>query len=429
MLRNLIKSNQKFIKHNLFSYGVIIFNIISSIYSIKEILLVLDKELYGLWIVASSFVGLLGIFNFGFNTIAIFKFTEYQKQNKLSIFFSGNLYVLIFQLFLTGIGFLLLFIFSPVIVKNAINNVLFKQLLFLIIPGTIFNIISFYFEAILYYNLKFIYQKNILEFIRIGLINILFVIGLYIWSDVRCLGYIYSIVSAFVLGYTLIKFIKNQKINIEPSEVNPYYLKTNFKNAFSFWILNFSTYIISQTDVLFISTFKKDLGLVTVYSQSFRLQEIASRFIRKITEIKGPKILSLYNDGNKLAVIDIYKKLILINLALSISSFFAIFFLGKPILEYWLNKQIIFDQTLISVLSLLCITGSLHWVFWNFCGITEQQNKVKTISIIEVFLNLGLSYFLIKNIGIIGLGIASLISNSITIIYMYALFEKYQTNK
>lgn len=160
MLRNLVKTNQKFIKHILFSYGVIIFNIVSSIYSIKEIITILDKDVYGLWIVAINFVGLLGILNFGFHTVAIFQFTHHQNNNTLNKFFSGNFYVIISQIILTLIGFIGLFYYSSFIVSDYSQNILFKDLLILLLPSTIFNIVSVYFEAVLYYNLKFIYQKN-----------------------------------------------------------------------------------------------------------------------------------------------------------------------------------------------------------------------------------------------------------------------------
>jgi O-antigen/teichoic acid export membrane protein len=190
--------------------------------------------------------------------------------------------------------------------------------------------------------------------------------------------------------------------------------------------LTFSSVVIAQSDALFISSIKKDLGLVTIYSQSFRLQDIVLKFLKKITEIKGPKILGLYIEGKHNVIIRIYKQLFGLNFILSLGSFFLISMLGKQVLEYWLNYEITFDRKLIISLSLLCITGSLHWVIWNFATITEQQNKIKNVSLIEIVVNLTLSYFLLQKLGVIGLGIASLISNCLTICYGIYLFKQYE---
>lgn len=427
MLRNLIKSNQKFIKHNIFSYSVIIFNIISSIIAVKHNLHILNKEVYGLWIISFSIISILGLLNLGFNSVLIFQFESYKKKNDLNLFFSSNIFVAIFQLFITSLFFIVIFFFLSKYIVSTKNLVDFKLLLLIMIPGLFLSIISSYFESILYYNLRFIYFKNLLELLRLGVLNVGFIIGLFFWPNVKVLGIVYSCLSFVILIYTFYKFKKNQVFIIEYSKINVEYFKSNFKNAISFWILSFSSFIITQTDTLFITSIKKDLGLVTIYSQSFRLQDIALKFIKKITEIKGPKILILYNNGNHSGIINIYKQLFSLSLGLSLLSFILICLFGKPLLEFWLNYEIIFDQQLIIVLSLLCISGSLHWVIWNFANITEQQRKFKNISLLEIFLNLVLSYILLQKIGLIGLGIASLISNSFTIIYGIVLFKKYET--
>lgn len=425
MFRNLVKSNQKFIKHNLFSYFVIVINILSSIYAVRENLMVLGSELYGVWILVFNSLGILGLLNFGFSTVAIFKFIEYQKEGRLKTFFSVNAIVVFLQLLITIICFIGVLIGAPFIVDSKSKHLIFTDLLLIMLPGLLVNVVSSYFEAILYYNLKFIYHRNLLELLRLGVSNLLYVFGVYYFNDIRIMALIYTLVSFSSFGYTLYKFLGVQKVEIDYSEFKTKYVSDNLSNGLSFWILSFSSFIISQVDVFFISTIKKDLTLVTMYSQSFRLQEISLKFIKKITEIKGPKILALYKEGNRAAVVSIYTKLLKINLLLSSIACLGIIVLGKIVLEFWLDKTIIFDQTLIAVLSVLCITSSLHWVLWNFSNITEQQKRVRAISIIEILLNLVLSYVLIQRMGIIGLGIASMCSNSVTIIYIFQVFRRY----
>ncbi len=425
MLRKIIKENQKFINYNLFSYFVIVFNVLASIYAVRENILILHKELYGVWILAFGMAGILGIFNFGFTAVTIFKFDSFKANNKLAVFFSSNLYIIFIQILITTLAVLVIYKFSYFFVRTEKYTDIFGSLLLLLLPGVLFNAVSAYLEAILYYNFKYIYHKNILEMLRLGVMNVLFVVGLYWFEDIRVLAIIYSFIAVGAFSYSLKRFLSKEKIVIEKKSFNSKYMIENIHNSLSYWLLGISSIIIAQTDVFFISMMNFNMGVVTMYSQSFRLQDIALKIIKKVTEIKGPKILSLFNQGKHEAVADIYNKLLWINLILSIAAFFAIVFTGKYLLEFWLDKAIIFDQRLITVLSLICITSSIHWVLWNFCNLTGQQKRVKVVVIFEILANLVFSFIFIKIWGIIGLGIASLLSNSITIVYTYLLFLRY----
>jgi len=423
-----VKKNKKFVVYNLVAYAIIVFNIISSLYAVRENLSLLHKDLYSVWVLIFATINILGIFHFGFNSVAIFKYNEYKKDNNLTTFFSSNFAIAFYQSLIVCCVVVVLYNFSHVIISDSKYVPVFNNLLLLALPGVIFSAFSSYLEAILYYNFKFVFHRNILELLRIGILNLMFVVGLNCYEDVRILPIIYSIVALISFSYTLYKYLNQEKITLKLSKVESSYVVKNMHDGFSFWILSVSSYVITQTDVFFISMIKSDISLVTMYSQSFRLQDIVLKFIKKIAEIKAPKTLSLYNSGNHSAVVDIYKKLLKINLLLSTIAFLGISFLGKYVLEIWLNKTIIFDQTLIVVLSLICITGSIHWVLWNFCNLTGLQKKVRNIVVIEILSNLILSYILLKNFGLVGLGIASIISNSITIIYIYSLFAKYTRN-
>lgn len=428
MLRNLFKNNQVFIKHGLFSSLIIILNILISIIVIRQLLQILTVNTYGVWIITFNIITILSMLHFGFTAISIFKFQDYFQAKTLKVFFSRNLYVVLIQFAFIILTFIIIQSNLKYLIQNKDELILAKKMLLIAFPGLLLNSLSNYIESVLYYNLKFIFYRNLLEFFRLGIFNIIAFIGVYLSGNSLFLPITYSFVAFITFLMSVYKIKSKISIEFDLKEIKSDYLKNNYKNAFSFWILGFSSFVITQTDVFFISYIKKDLSLVTLYAQSFRLQDVILKFIKKITEIKGPIILSLYQSGNHIKVYKIYIKLLKINLILSICAFVFIAFTGKIILEYWLDYKIIFDQTLITILGLICISSSVHWVFWNFCNITEQQNKIKVFSIIEIFTNLILSYILLNKIGLIGLGIASLISNSITIFYMYKLFLNYKKN-
>lgn len=426
MFSSKLSSNKKFIKHSFFSFAVILLNIFTSVFAVRENLSILQKDLYGVWILAFGTIGLFGLLNFGFNSIIIFRFNEAKSESSKTRLFSNNLLIILIQSLVTFIATFAIYNTSNLIISNPIYADKFNSLLIFLIPGIFFNIISTYFESVLYYNLKFIYHKNILEFLRISFLNILLVVSLYYSKDINLMPICFSAVSLMTLVYNIYKFksVSGISASLKMSDFN--YIKSNYRDAFSFWVSGISAFAITQTDVFFISSYQADIGLVTLYSQSFRLQEIALRFLKKLTEIKGPKILSLINSNNQKAIVSIYTNLLVINILLSCLAITFIQFFGKKILEIWLKNEIQFDQTLLGVLSLICLTSSVHWVLWNFCNLVGYQNRIRNIVILEVVLNIVLSYVLIRHIGLIGLGIASIASNIVTISFELHLFLRYR---
>jgi O-antigen/teichoic acid export membrane protein len=236
----------------------------------------------------------------------------------------------------------------------------------------------------------------------------------------------YSCIAALAFCFTVFKYTRIENIAIGRLVNHFSYIKENYKDALSLWILGVSTVIISQADVLFISSYKGNMAMVAMYSQSFRLQEIALKFIKKITEIKIPKLYSLYNEQNYAGIIKLITRLLKISLILSVSTFIFFSLFGKTILDFWLKNNIEFDQHLIMVASTLCITSSIHWVFWGFCTTTGIQKEIVHVVIIEIILNFVLSYFLLRSIGLYGLCLASVISNSYTIIFIAKKFHAYK---
>jgi O-antigen/teichoic acid export membrane protein len=425
-LSKLLSSNKKFLQYNLFSYIVILFNIVTTIVTVRSNLDILKADYYGTWLIVLSISGLLGLVHLGFSTIGVFNHTKYKNSGKLALFYNSAFYVLLLQLGLLLSIFAGIYFIAPSIIKFTSHIPIFRKMLCLAFPGVIFNVMSGYLEMIMYYNFKQIYHRNILEFLRIGLQNICFLIALWYFRDIEVLPITYSCIAAIAFGFTVFKYSRIEKIAIGRLVNHFSYIKENYKDALSLWILGVSTVIISQADVLFISSYKGNMAMVAMYSQSFRLQEIALKFIKKITEIKIPKLYSLYNEKNYEGIIKLINKLLKISFILSISTFIFFTLFGKPILDFWLKNNIEFDQHLIMVASTLCITSSIHWVFWGFCTTTGIQKEIVHVVIIEIILNFVLSYILLRAIGLYGLCLASVISNLFTIIFIAKKFKSYK---
>jgi hypothetical protein len=157
-LKKIIQSNKTFIRHNLFSYFVIVFNILASVYSVRENISVLGSDQYGIWILLLNTLGILGLLNFGFSSVAIFKFNEYKEKNTLQQFFSGNLYVLICQVVITLVFFVLIQFSVSYIVRDEHLRAVLRQLLLLALPGLGHILRLYYFTTLSLFILE-IYKK------------------------------------------------------------------------------------------------------------------------------------------------------------------------------------------------------------------------------------------------------------------------------
>lgn len=407
-------NNREFIKQSGFSYLIIFINIALSLYAIKNNISFFGKEVYGIWIVCFGLFNLIQVFGLGYLNVNTLNF-KYDNEKEIEESINDCFSPILIQTVIFVSTIVTLIIYPNIFTDNPDNYNKIRFLLCTMLPGGIAIILSSHYESILFFIFKKIYYKNTLELIRLGIMYLLFVICILFFDDILVFGIVYSMLNVVLFIGTIFLFKTKVRIDYRKIKFDFQSFKNHFSLANSYWLSNVCLILISQADSFYISLFIKDLSLVTMYSQAYRLNDTSLKFLKKITETKTPKIFKLLKEREFAIVSNIYNKLLLSNLLISILVAAIIVLFGKLFLEWWLDKLIIFDSQLIFILSCLCISGSIHFVFLNLLNISKVKHLIKLVSIIEIISNLILSYFFIKNYGVIGLPIATIISQVISI--------------
>lgn len=181
------------------------------------------------------------------------------------------------------------------------------------------------------------------------------------------------------------------------------------KNVKAIVLQNLGNFFIFGTDNIIISSFVS-VAAVGLYSNYNMLIEICRTFINQVFNNIYHSVGNLVASESKEKVFFIYKVYRLVNFWLY--SFFTIFLaiMLEPFITVWLGSDFLLDNSLILI---------LMFIFYER-GMRNSITTVKTTAgifhedrfapIIQAIINLGVSIILVKNIGITGVFIGTLIS-------------------
>lgn len=187
-----------------------------------------------------------------------------------------------------------------------------------------------------------------------------------------------------------------------------------------FSILNLSTPMMISSSFLFISNWtdtfmlgamvsKSELG---VYNVAFKLSTLALIIIASVNTVLAPKISKLYSekniDGIKMEVQKATK--IITYIALPLVGTLILF--KNQILSLF-GDEFVFGGTTLVIISLGMLFSAMSGSVGLVLNMTNHQKQFRNFTIISAIVNILLNYLLIKNYGIEGAAIASLISTII----------------
>jgi len=234
--------------------------------------------------------------------------------------------------------------------------------------------------------------------------------------------------SSIILSY-LLSFVVICVILLFYFPFNQINVKTDYsyKKLFSLSLpMMFSAlflFLSNWTDVfmLGILSTKTDVG---VYNAAFKLAIIAFIVINAINTVFAPKISELFSQ-NKLKEIEVeFHKARRMTIYLTLPIIIIIIAFRKQLLSLF-GDDFVYGETALTII----VCGLLINVFSGsvdyFLNMTNHQKPLRTFTIISAVINIVLNYFLIKEMGINGAAIASVIS-SLTINLLCVFYIKKQ---
>ncbi len=422
----LIKKNFHFLKLLSTSYVVFFVQTCAMIFQTPLFIQSIGVGQYGIWILMQNITNYLILFNFGFinNLIAEYikiKHDDSDKDLQLNRLFSSVFFTILVTFILTVPVILFLYVNFNKLFVSDIGNDSNQILLLILYVGFLSTYFSTFFEAINQYVIGSIFHKNLIEIAKIVLSNIGFHLILRNQGTLIDIAFFLIFINAFFLFVNIIYSKRYLSYKISFQFVRIESIRQYVKPSLHFLFLNAIYIAIFNSDNILIGIL---LGTeyIYIYAISFRLTDISSKLIRKVTEISIPKMVNLLKTNQKERLKNLYSKIIIIQSILAVLAGIVISLFGGDILILWLGPTIDFDQNVIYVFSVYITVYTVYFTNWTLLNVSGNHSFLSIISIIELTINISLSVLLCRYLGIFGIGLATLVSTLICS-FWYSIFK------
>lgn len=409
-------------------------NLVTVFTTIPLLLNYLDSEQYGVWVTIFSIVNIVFFVDIGIGNGLKTKLSEALslREFKLAQTYISTAYIFIsiiaFTLLILGLFFIfsvdLQWLFNTSIENNDLKKVLLTILIMVVISFVLNLFKPFFYAA----------QQAAKVELAMLIYQIIVLIGIYILlkyftRNLLFVAFIYG-TSNILIGVIFTVYFFNKHKIIQPSL--KYFKKDKVKDLMSlslaFFCIQLCMIVIFTTDNLIIS---KLIGPseVTNYDIVYKLFQV----VITVSVIAQDPFWALYTDAYQKKDYRWIKQTLNRLNKLFVLLFFGIvllFFFSKPIIKFWIQRELNLANELILFMSLFVLVrvyGSIYMYFLNAIG------KIKLQLWLYVFgavINIPLSIFLVKqfNLGSSGviLGtVVSIISLSIVLpIQTYKILKK-----
>ncbi|MCK4810117.1 MAG: oligosaccharide flippase family protein [Candidatus Omnitrophica bacterium] len=384
----------------------------------------LGDKMYGLWMIAGSFLGFYGIFDFGLvfaaqrfisKAIGSQDFTAANKSINTSLLLFNFIGVL--SLLITVVIVAL----APFFVKRPSDVVLFRQLIVVLGVSMAFGFPMRVFSGILLSHVRYDLYATI-EFSKLILRTALVVVFLKAGYGILALAIITFGLEAS--GY-LVKFIMVKKmfnyIVLSRKFIDMSLLKPFFKYSFTSFIIQIANQLNFKVSNFVIAGFM-GLNYVTIYAVAANLIRYFTMFISNSTGLMMP-VFSQYDGKGDYK--SIQEKYVLITKISGYLSFFIggfIILLGKAFLERWVGKEYTNAYPILLILIIPTIFALMQSSAWGLLYGISKHKYFAIANSLEGLSNLILSLLLVRRFGLIGVALGQAIPMLIVKLFVQPIY-------
>lgn len=403
----------------IISNGVaIILNLIAQTIFIK----ILDVEYLGLNGLFSNLISMLSIVELGLGSAIIYNLYKPIANNDeknicaLMNFYKKTYNIIILIILLMG---LLVIPFLSFFVTDVTVDVNIVLVYLLFLSETICSYILSYNRSILYAD-----QNNyiicVVHIIYLFAVNISQLSILYLTKNYYiylALKIIFRLAENFLITYIakkrypyLSKF-KNEKLNKDIEN-------DIFKKIKALFFHKIGGFVVLGTDNIIISRF---LGIVKVglYSNYYMIINAVNTLFGQALCALIPSVGHLLVENNCEKNFNIFKKIRFLNFYIATFTATSILIIMQPFIEVWVGKQYILPMSVLYILVFnyfVRMMRNSYGIFKDAAGIFYED---RFIPIIESFLNIFFSVFLVNKMGLTGVFVGTLISELPIWLYSY----------
>lgn len=303
--------------------------------------------------------------------------------------------------------------------ETIFNNIQLKNYFLIIAIATPLFIVH---EILLYF---FIATKNFMKYnlFMFVLPNVILIIFLFMFYNLKLenqytfIAFSISILITVLIEVATIFNLKKQKATSSISTLN--LIKTASPLLFSGLFI----YLLNNANIILLG-FLSDETQVGIYNIAYKIGSIGFLIIVSVSTIITPKMAELYGENNMLELKKLTHKATQLIAVLSIPLVLILILFSKFILSFW-GEEIITGGTAMIIISIGVLLSAIAGNVDQILNMTNNQNILRNITIFSFFVHIIISYFLIKQYGINGAAIATLITNVlINILCLYFIKKK-----
>jgi O-antigen/teichoic acid export membrane protein len=320
-----------------------IFPVVVSLLTTPYIVHKLNTDIYGIYVLAISLMGMLSFLDLGFGQGIIKFVSHYEAKNDFKKINEVVNTSLIINIVMGLLGGLIIFLFSDFLSKKvfkvkpeqielAINS--FK----IVSVGFVLNLISSTFsnipKALQRYDISVRVQNIVLFLSQISSVVVLY-LG-YSLVEMLIFYVIFQFLGLIFYFWFSKKLIRNLKLSLK-------FNKDVFKEIFGFSIFtainSITGNIVFKLDKMIIAYFLGS-SAVTYYQIPFTIVQMAYNFVSSVIQFLFPAVSFLNSTGEKDKLKQIYIKSTKYVIAFSLIIFSGLVLFGKPFLKIWIGKEI-----------------------------------------------------------------------------------------
>jgi O-antigen/teichoic acid export membrane protein len=406
ILRQLSR-NQRFIYELGSSYALLGLNMVTMFVLTPALVRNLGKESYGIWLVLFGITNFFNLSSFGFGQTFIIELIK--KQDKLKEV-NKLVNTFLFSMFLFGLGtfpiFLLIqfFLLGPIIKISSELLPEASKSFWLIYLVFFLNFISQLPFNILFARHK-LSLRNGLEMFRIASV---FLASIYVLKTGGGLLQLSSVTLLSTIVYTIALFVvsKYQMVyDLHYSHFSNKQFRRFLKPSFHFFLMGLAQQIIVHSYSILVSSLQ-NASLVVMYSVALRIPDTSMRLIFKFSDVKVPKITSLYHQRDWVGLWLLHNRLLWLTLGLAAIGALGLVFFGPWIIDLWMGKDFGLNYFLLVVFTInmfaLCVIH-IPSVFLQSMGIHERSS---IISMIGAPISIVAAWYFSKLYGLEGIAVA-----------------------
>lgn len=414
----------KLLRSSLFRILNPILTIAVSFFMMPFVIRSIGDRWYGLWILAATFIGYYGFFDFGLSTANerfISRALGTNDHTEINKIFNTSLLLFFFAGLLTLVFSVTVAILSGYMVDDPVDIQIFRIVILIFGLDVAISFPVRAFNGYLYAHVRYD-VVNIIDIIKLLLRTAFFVAALLRGHGIVALAII-AFFTNLLQYLATIAFVLKQYPELQLNLKS--YTRKRIRPLFNYSIYSFIISIANQLRFhvdAFVITAYLGLAMVTHYNVGSRIVGYYLILINNAIALVMPVFSKFEGQKNYGKIREIFLFVSKINIAASIFLGGSLLIYGEAFILRWMGEAYIDSYTVLSVLTIGMLASTSQITSLTLLFGLSKHKGYAIMALSEGLVNLVLSLILVRRYGILGVAVGTTIPMLVTSIFILPVY-------